>query len=137
MAEKRQTIPAQLDLFVTFLTDLPLRDQADTMSVPCFALGKAMRKHAGKQEAGWSFTLRILHEKSGSAQRFSDFCRDVREIAAANQLPEYHLELYDGARGDQCLHAVRRTLLAPDHPDYDPSLLNRIGKQRTWAALSP
>ena len=38
-------------------------------------------------------------------------------------------------RGDQCLHAVRRTLPAPDHPDYDSSLLRRIGKQRTWAAL--
>ena len=40
---RRRPDPGQLDLFVTFLTDLPLRDQADTMSVPCFALGKAKR----------------------------------------------------------------------------------------------
>ena len=54
-----------------------------------------------------------------------------REVVAANDLPEYYLTIYDGARGDPCLHAVRRTLLAPGHQAHDPELLQEIGKRRT------
>ncbi len=32
--------PRQADLFFAYLVDLPLRDQADTMSLPVFSLGK-------------------------------------------------------------------------------------------------
>ncbi len=34
-------------------------------------------------------------------------------------------------RGDPCLYAVRRTLLAPGHQAYDPELLHDVGKRRT------
>ena len=61
----------------------------------------------------------------------SDFARDLRRIATANDLPEYHLTIYAGARGDPCLHAVRRTLLAPGHQAFDPELLLELGKRRT------
>ena len=32
--------PRQADLFFAYLVDLPLRDQAHTMSLPVFSLGK-------------------------------------------------------------------------------------------------
>ncbi len=35
--------PRQADLFIAYLVDLPLRDQADTMSLPVFSLGKGKR----------------------------------------------------------------------------------------------
>ncbi len=38
---------------------------------------------------------------------------------------------YDGARGDPCLHAVRRTLLSPGHQAHDIELLHDVGKRRT------
>ncbi len=38
---------------------------------------------------------------------------------------------YNGARGDLCLHAVRRTFLAPGHQAHDPELLHDVGKRRT------
>ena len=40
---------------------------------------------------------------------------------------------YDGARGDPCLHAVRRTLLSPGHQAHDIELLHDVGKRRTRA----
>ncbi len=33
----------QADLFFAYLVDLPLRDQADTMTLPVFSLGKGKR----------------------------------------------------------------------------------------------
>ncbi len=35
--------PRQADLFFAYLVDLPLRDQADTMTLPVFSLGKGKR----------------------------------------------------------------------------------------------
>ncbi len=57
-------------------------------------LYRVARKHAGHQEAGWSFTMRQLYDKSGSAARFSDFAIDVRKIVEADSLPEYALKRY-------------------------------------------
>lgn len=94
-------------------------------------LYRVVRKHAGNQTAGWAFTLRQLYDKSGSTQRFSDFTRDLRRIAKADDLPEYHVELYQGERGDECLHAVRRTLLHASHPARTANLLQDVGKRRT------
>ncbi len=92
---------------------------------------RVMRRHAGRQTGGWAFSFKTLYAKSGSSQRLSDFARDLRRIAAANDLPEYHLTIYAGARGDPCLHAVRRTLLSPGHRAHDPELLQELGKRRT------
>ncbi len=36
----RRPDPRQDDLFFAYLVDLPLRDQADTMTLPVFSLGK-------------------------------------------------------------------------------------------------
>jgi plasmid replication initiation protein len=92
-------------------------------------LYRVVRKHAGRQQSGWAFTFRDLHEKSGSTQRFSDFSRQLRKITDANELPEYHLTRFKGERGDACLHAVRRTLLADRHPAHDDRL--RESRKRT------
>lgn len=97
-------------------------------------LYRVVRKHAGNQEAGWAFTMRTLFAKSGSTQRFSDFARDLRRVIAANDLPEYHLTSYEGARGDECLHAVRRTLLSLSHPAVDRELLQERGLPRLYPA---
>ena len=92
-------------------------------------LYRVVRKHAGRQQGGWNCTFRTLHEKSGSTQRLTDFIRDMRKIIEADALPEYHLEVYQGERGDVCLHAVRRSLLPSDHPATDRNILE--GKKRT------
>ena len=36
----RRSYTRQADLFFAYLVDLPLRDQADTMTLPVFSLGK-------------------------------------------------------------------------------------------------
>ncbi len=93
----------------------------------------ALSRHAGRQTGGWAFGFKTLYAKLGSSRRFSDFARDLRWIAANNHQPEYHLTIYDDARGDPCLHAVRRTLLAPGHQTHHPELLQDLGKRRTRA----
>jgi plasmid replication initiation protein len=52
-------------------------------------LYRLVRKHAGRQEAGWQFDFRHLHRKSGSLARFSDFALDLRRIAERQSLPGY------------------------------------------------
>lgn len=98
-------------------------------------LYRVVRKHAGKQAGGWSFTLRQLHVKSGSTQSFGDFARDLRRAVVADDLPEYHVELFKGDRGDECLRAVRRTLLPMGHQARDAELLQEHGKQRIRPAM--
>jgi len=70
-------------------------------------LYRLARRHAGHQGAGWRFTLRHLHERSGSTQKYGDFTRDVRKQVAANTLPEYSLTILKGQRGDELVHMWR------------------------------
>lgn len=79
-------------------------------------LYRVVRKHAGKQEVGWSFTMRQLHEKSGSAARLSDFAVDIRKAVEANQLPEYELSHHRNQEGEEVIQFVHRSHLAHDHP---------------------
>jgi plasmid replication initiation protein len=55
------------------------------------------RRAAGKQEARWSF--QTVYERSGSAGSFKEFCRLLRKIIAANDLPEYLLHEETGQAG--------------------------------------
>lgn len=98
-------------------------------------LYRVVRKHAGRQTTGWSFTMATLHEKSGSTQRLADFAKQVRVIVKADELPEYHLELYAGARGDECVWAVARDLLDQAHPSRKLAALprRRTSPRRTLA----
>ncbi|MCW4460800.1 replication initiator protein A [Sphingomonas sp. BT-65] len=56
-------------------------------------LYRLVRKHGGRQPAGWSFDFRHLHMKSGSLARYSDFALDLRDIAARQALPGYALDV--------------------------------------------
>lgn len=55
------------------------------------------RRAAGKGEARWSFQK--LYERSGSAGAFKEFCRILRRIIEANDLPEYDLREEAGVAG--------------------------------------
>lgn len=81
-------------------------------------LYRVVRKHAGHQATGWSFTMRQLFEKSGSSARFSDFALDVRRVVEANQLPEYELSLGRNGEGEEIVRFVHRKFLAFDHPRW-------------------
>jgi plasmid replication initiation protein len=63
-------------------------------------LYRLVRKHGGRQTAGWSFDFRHLYAKSGSIARFSDFALDLRRIAARQPLPGYVLGLALGHSGE-------------------------------------
>ncbi len=82
-------------------------------------LYRVARKHAGTQELGWSFTMKQLYEKSGSAARLSDFAVDVRKAVDANQIPEYILSIRRNAEGDECVHFLNRTKLASGDPNKE------------------
>ena len=96
-------------------------------------LYRVARKHAGHQEMGWSFTMRQLYEKSGSASRFSDFAIDVRKVVQANSLPEYALRLHRNLEDDEVVAMIRRHHLSPDDPYYQ---LPRSSRRRQGRGIS-
>lgn len=61
-------------------------------------LYRLARRHVGKQP-GWIFTFRDLHTRSGSAQKYGDFARDLRKAIIRNALPEYSMNEIEGANG--------------------------------------
>jgi plasmid replication initiation protein len=61
-------------------------------------LYRLARRHVGKQ-AGWAFTFRDIHTRSGSSQSYGDFARDLRKAITRNALPEYGLAEVEGANG--------------------------------------
>lgn len=79
-------------------------------------LYRVARKHAGNQVTGWSFTMKQLHEKSGSAARLSDFAIDIRRVVETNGLPEYELVIHRNEEGDEIVRFVHRSHLSLDHP---------------------
>jgi plasmid replication initiation protein len=78
-------------------------------------LYRVVRKHAGDQVNGWSFTMKQLHAKSGSSARFSDFAIDIRRAVNANALPEYELSLGRDFRGNEIVSFVHRKHLPCNH----------------------
>lgn len=66
-------------------------------------LYRLVRKHAGRQAAGWHFDFRHLHAKSGSLADFRNFAIDVRTLVARQALPGYHLTVVKRAAGEQLL----------------------------------
>ncbi|MEL6587816.1 MAG: replication initiator protein A [Pseudomonadota bacterium] len=53
------------------------------------------RKHCGRQPA-WRISVEVLHKKSGSASPRRVFRKMLRDMAAADALPDYHLEVEAG-----------------------------------------
>jgi plasmid replication initiation protein len=92
-------------------------------------LYRLARRHAGMQDAGWRFTMKNLHARSGSTQPLNQFARDVREVVAKQVVPEYRLDLITGQFGDEVLVMVwdparvappqRRDLAKVDLPAVD------------------
>ena len=78
------------------------------------------RRAAGKSTAKWAF--KTIYERSGSAGTFKEFCRMMRRLIDANDLPEYDLREEDGQSGPLLL-ITRRTeaveLAADDEPEPD------------------
>lgn len=74
-------------------------------------LYRVVRKHAGNQTNGWTFTMKQLHVKSGSAARLSDFAIDIRQVVKNNSLPEYHLSIGCDSFGEETVHFVHRQYL--------------------------
>ncbi|MEP6606108.1 MAG: replication initiator protein A [Nitrosospira sp.] len=60
-------------------------------------LYRLARRAAGKTHAKWTFKL--IYERSGSTGTFKEFCRILRRLIVANDLPEYTLAELPGKSG--------------------------------------
>ncbi|QPC91546.1 replication initiator protein A [Mesorhizobium sp. INR15] len=54
-------------------------------------LYRLVRKHGGRQRAGWRFDIRHLHQKSGSLAPLKRFAFELRDIVRRQPLPGYLL----------------------------------------------
>lgn len=60
-------------------------------------LYRLARRAAGKARAKWTFKL--IYERSGSGGSFKEFCRILRRLITANDLPEYTIAELAGKSG--------------------------------------
>jgi len=88
------------------------------------------RKHCGHQPE-WRISLEVLAHKSGSASPLRVFRRMIRDMIAANHLPDY--ELSEG-QGDVIHVRPRRVQLAPgEGPQLSPEALVETRRMRPGA----
>jgi plasmid replication initiation protein len=73
-------------------------------------LYRLVRKHAGRQRAGWRFDFRHLHLKSASLSPFKRFAFELRDIARRQPLPGYRLAVEREAGGRELLAFVATKL---------------------------
>lgn len=74
-------------------------------------LYRLARKAAGRGVA--TYSLASIHERSGTTREFKKFVYDIRQIVAANDLPDYTLEVLAGKDGP-LLKMSRREALIDD-----------------------
>ncbi len=74
-------------------------------------LYRLARQAAGKTSAKWSF--QTIYEHSGSAGTFKEFCRILRKLIEADDLPEYALREEAGQSGPQLLMTNRSAVELP------------------------
>ena len=55
-------------------------------------LYRTARKHVGKQNEVWTFSIETLHEKSGSEQELKKFKYDLKKTVKNNDIPGYFLD---------------------------------------------
>jgi plasmid replication initiation protein len=72
-------------------------------------LYRLVRKHAGKQRAGWRFDFRHLYAKSASLSPFKRFAFELRDIARRQPLPGYRLDVDRATGGRELLAFVSNT----------------------------
>jgi plasmid replication initiation protein len=77
------------------------------------------RKHCGRQE-GWRVSVAVLHKKSGSASPVRVFRAMLREMIAADPLPDYTLA---EAAGDILEVAPREVVERPAPPSLSAETL--------------
>ncbi|APW64218.1 replication initiator protein A [Paludisphaera borealis] len=101
-------------------------------------LYRVARKHAGQQETGWQFTMRQLHEKSGSSSRMSDFALDVRKVVELNSLPEYSAEIHKNGEGEEVVGFLKRDRFSVSDPRFETTRhpRRRTGRGITAKALN-
>jgi plasmid replication initiation protein len=93
-------------------------------------LYRLVRKHGGKQSAGWRFDFRHLYVKSGSIARYANFAIDMRGIVQRQPLPGYRLWITRSRTGHEWL------VFAPHRPQdiataiRDASNALRLGDKR-------
>jgi len=66
-------------------------------------LYRLVRKHAGKQRAGWRFDFRHLYGKSASLSPFKRFAFELRDLAHRQPLPGYRLGIERDRTGRELL----------------------------------
>ena len=55
-------------------------------------LYRTARKHVGKNENSWDFSIEKLYEKSGSEREFKKFKHDLKKVVNDNDLPSYFIK---------------------------------------------
>jgi Replication initiator protein A len=73
-------------------------------------LYRIVRKHAGRQSAGWRFDFRHLHSKSASLSPFKRFALELRDLARRQPLPGYRLSVERDRGGHELLVFVATDL---------------------------
>ena len=104
-------------------------------------LYRIVRKHGGRQRAGWRFDMRHLHLKSGSLQRYSDFALQIREIARRQTLPGYRLAIRREGSAEllafQANYFAKPDLSTPDGGNSVDSACTTLAITRTKHGRSP
>lgn len=73
-------------------------------------LYRIVRKHAGKQRAGWRFDFQHRYAKSASLSPFKRFAFELRDLACRQPLPDYRLAVERDRAGHELLAFARATL---------------------------
>jgi len=55
-------------------------------------LYRTARKHIGKNQKSWEFSIEKLYEKSGSEREIRKFKSDLKIVVLENNIPEYSIE---------------------------------------------
>ena len=72
-------------------------------------LYRVVRKLGDKRQGQWSLTMSQLYARSGSPDRFSNFCRRIRNIVRHNVLPDYTLSIAVSFGQEETLFINART----------------------------
>lgn len=92
-------------------------------------LYRIVRKHGGRQSAGWRFELRHLYAKSASLSPFKRFAFELRDIVRRQPLPGYRLLIERDAHGRESLEFAPLTLSTAGRGQHvNPRVLSGTGR---------
>jgi plasmid replication initiation protein len=93
-------------------------------------LYRLVRKHGGRQAAGWRFDFRHLYIKSGSMARYANFAIDLRSIVRRQSLPGYQLSVVRNTQGHELLAFSSRIPLSITLAVREIASAKRFGDKR-------